>query len=69
MTHASRMHFALALMLYSLLLAVSAGEMELRCVCACVRGVTWPEHSALRFHEIVCIREVRKTKCYFFEVL
>lgn len=26
-----------------------------------------PEHKALRFHEIVCIREVRKTKCYFLK--
>lgn len=33
----------------------------------CVRGVTWPEHRALRFHEIVSIREVRKTKCYFLK--
>ena len=37
------------------------------CVCVCVWGVTWPEHRALRFHEIVCIREVRKTESYFLK--
>lgn len=69
MTRTSRMHFTLTL--YSLLLTLSAGELELRrvivCVCVCVRGVTWPEHRALRFHEIVCIREVRKTESYFLK--
>lgn len=37
------------------------------CVRMHVSRVTWPEHLALRFHEIVCIREVRKTKCYFLK--
>lgn len=71
MTHADRMHFTFTLMRYSLRLSRRNGaEMCVRtCVCVGVRGVTWPEHRALRFHEIVCIREVRKTKCYFFEVL
>lgn len=69
MTHADRMHFTFALMRYSLRLSWRNGaEMCVR-TCVGVRGVTWPEHRALRFHEIVCIREVRKTKCYFFEVL
>ena len=70
-------------MLCARLLILSAGGMEPKhvcvCVCVCVfvwererekesgRAVTWPEHRALRFHEIVCIREVRKTKCYFLK--
>lgn len=29
--------------------------------------VTWLENRVLRFHEIVCIREVKKTKCYFLK--
>lgn len=48
----------------SLLLTISARESEQRCVMhVCVRCY-FTEHRALRFHEIVCIRKVRKTKCY-----
>lgn len=70
MTHASRMHFTLTFMLSPFLLILSAGKTELRHACSCVcmcREVTWLEKRALRFHEIVCIREVKKPKCYFLK--
>ncbi len=68
MTHSSRMHFTLTLTLCFPLLSIMRKRAEV-CVCVCVSvwGVTWPEHTALRFHEIVCIREVSKTKCYFLK--
>lgn len=65
MTHTSRMHFTLTLMLCSL--CRRNGAEACVCVYVCVSRVTWPQHGALRFHEIVCIREVKKTKCYFLK--
>lgn len=70
MTRTSRMHFTFPFMLSPHLLIVGIGWMGLRLVCEWEgekRELTWPQHRALRFHEIVCIREVRKTKCYFLK--
>lgn len=61
MTHTSRMHS------HSHAVLSSSSHQEKWSWGVCVWGVTWPEHRALRFHEIACIREVKKTKCYFLK--